>query len=279
MGIFKLLDSQCKTPKATDLKFCAQVYQEHGKHPCLLVPKRRPREDVEFTVKHFAGDVRYACANFMEKNNDSLDQTFKSMLAASKSSVVREIVAQAEAREAAQADAKKPGPAKSAAFISVSRRFCADINALIDALNSTTAHFVRCMKPNPRFAKGDFDNEMIMAQLRCNGTLEAVQLMRNGFPNRVPYDLMYDRYKKHLMQIPEVAKLTPAQFCEILVAIADLDAADYALGVSKIFLRAGKGKFLEDLKEKPVDEVLPILKRKMKAVSYTHLTLPTTPYV
>ena len=110
MGIFKLLDSQCKTPKATDLKFCAQVYQEHGKHPCLLVPKRRPREDVEFTVKHFAGDVRYACANFMEKNNDSLDQTFKSMLAASKSSVVREIVAQAEAREAAQADAKKPGP-------------------------------------------------------------------------------------------------------------------------------------------------------------------------
>ena len=42
------------------------------------------------------------------------------------------------------------------------------------------------------------------------------------------------------------------------------DAADYALGVSKIFLRAGKGKFLEDLKEKPVDEVLPILKRKMK---------------
>ena len=61
MGIFKLLDSQCKTPKATDLKFCAQVYQEHGKHPCLLVPKRRPREDVEFTVKHFAGDVRYAC--------------------------------------------------------------------------------------------------------------------------------------------------------------------------------------------------------------------------
>ena len=145
----------------------------------------------------------------------------------------------------------------------MSRRFCADINALIDALNSTTAHFVRCMKPNPRFAKGDFDNEMIMAQLRCNGTLEAVQLMRNGFPNRVPYDLMYDRYKKHLMQIPEVAKLTPAQFCEILVAIADLDAADYALGVSKIFLRAGKGKFLEDLKEKPVDEVLPILKRKM----------------
>ena len=30
-----------------------------------------------------------------------------------------------------------------------------------------------------------------------------------------------------------------------------------------MFLKAGKGKFLEDLKDKPVDEVLPVLKRKM----------------
>ena len=76
MGIFKLLDSQCKTPKATDLKFCAQVYQEHGKHPCLLVPKRRPREDVEFTVKHFAGDVTYSVEGWLEKNNDTLHSDF-----------------------------------------------------------------------------------------------------------------------------------------------------------------------------------------------------------
>eukprot|EP00964_Phaeocystis_antarctica_P015808 scaffold8727_cov45-Phaeocystis_antarctica.AAC.1 len=28
-------------------------------------------------VRHFAGDVAYSCANFLEKNNDSLDQHFK----------------------------------------------------------------------------------------------------------------------------------------------------------------------------------------------------------
>ena len=32
---------------------------------------------------------------------------------------------------------------------------------------------------------------------------------------------------------------------------------------TKMFLKAGKGKFLEDLKEKPVDEVLPVLKAKL----------------
>merc|ERR1712185_344588 len=77
MGIFKLLDSMCKTPKATDIKFCTSIFDEHAKpgkvHPHLVVPKRRPREDVDFTVKHFAGDVRYASTNFLEKNNDSLD--------------------------------------------------------------------------------------------------------------------------------------------------------------------------------------------------------------
>ena len=119
------------------------------------------------------------------------------------------------------------------------------------------------MKPNPRFAALDFDHDMVMAQLKCNGTLEAVQLMRHGYPNRVPYDLMFDRYQKHLSGVPGIERLSAAQFSEILVSIADLAPGDYALGVSKMFLKAGKGKFLEDLKDKPVNEVLPVLKRKM----------------
>ena len=42
---------------------------------------------------------------------------------------------------------------------------------------------------------------MVTEQLRCNGTLEAVQLMRNGFPTRVPYGVMVERYKKHLEKV------------------------------------------------------------------------------
>ena len=63
-------------------------------------------------------------------------------LAASNNSVARAIVAIAEAREAAAAG-PKPGPTRSSAFTSVAKRFADDINALIAALNSTTAHFVR----------------------------------------------------------------------------------------------------------------------------------------
>ena len=97
-------------------------------------------------MRHFAGDVAYSCANFLEKNNDSLDQHFKQVLSASTNAVAREVVALAEAREKAAAEGARPG-AKSAAFASVSKRFVDDINALVGALNQTTAHFVRCMKP------------------------------------------------------------------------------------------------------------------------------------
>ena len=140
---------------------------------------------------------------------------------------------------------------------------------------------------------------MLGAQLKCNGTLEAVQLMRHGYPNRVPYDLMFDRYQKHLsgvrrappvhhpvpplappcaplrpapsfpprasprtpsllLQVPGIERLSASQFSEILVSIADLAPGDYALGLTKMFLKAGKGKFLEDLKDKPVDEAPPV---------------------
>ena len=184
------------------------------------------------------------------------------MLLKSENGVTKALAQIADEREKAAQAAAKPG-ARAAAFASVSKRFVDDINALTTALNQTTAHFVRCMKPNSKFKKLDFDEGMIMTQLKCNGTLEAVQLMRHGYPNRVPYDLMFDRYKKHLISVPGVAELSPAQFCEVLAAIAELGPEDYQLGVSKMFLKAGKGKFLEDMKDKPVDEILPVLKAKL----------------
>ena len=36
-------------------------------------PNPTPNPDPD-QVRHFAGDVAYSCANFLEKNNDSLDQ-------------------------------------------------------------------------------------------------------------------------------------------------------------------------------------------------------------
>ena len=49
-------------------------------------------------------------------------------------------------------------------------------------------------------------------------------------------------------KVPGIAELSDAQFCDVLAAVAELTPEQYQLGVSKIFLKAGRGKFLEDLK-------------------------------
>lgn len=261
--------------KATDSLFCATIYEQHGRHSSLIVPKRRPREDTDFTVRHFAGDVTYVCAGFLEKNSDSLDSGFKRLLTSSKNSVARELIKIAARREAATAgngtkdklatDGGKGGGGRvGGGNASVSKRFCDEIADLVGTLDQTTAHFVRCIKPNGIFAPLKVDDEMVMLQLRNNGSLEAVQLMRAGFPTRVPYEVMVQRYRSSLEKVPGVTDLSDAQFCEVLCAVAELSPEDYRLGVSKIFLRAGRGQFLEELGEKPAEEVLPVLRAKLE---------------
>ena len=43
-----------------------------------------------------------------------------------------------------------------------------------------------------------------------------------------------------------------------------MSEADYQLGLCKIFLRAGKGSFLEELKDRDMSEVVPMLVAKIK---------------
>ena len=51
------LDSQCKTPNATEATFCKEINRIHGKGD-FLVPVRvhRMRDEEGFIVRHYAGE-------------------------------------------------------------------------------------------------------------------------------------------------------------------------------------------------------------------------------
>ena len=102
-GIFRLLDSECRTPKGTDLTLCAAILKTHPDHPRLAPPPKRRRGEAmraadTFTVRHFAAAVTYTVHGFLEKNNDALDPVFMGEFASSSSAVVRGMAAIAEAR-------------------------------------------------------------------------------------------------------------------------------------------------------------------------------------
>ena len=135
----RLLDETCKKPTAGDAQFCESVDQTHRRNDFFLEPRAAGHKQYNhkdaFVVRHFAGDVCYFGEGFCEKNNDTLHTDFADALEKSSNKVIAALFKSAEGG----------GKKKGSTFNSVSRRFINDLNTLMDDLNSTKAHFIRCI--------------------------------------------------------------------------------------------------------------------------------------
>jgi len=268
-GVFRLLDSQCKTPNASEGTFCKEVNKVHSKGG-FLAPTRmqKLRDDEGFIVRHYAGDVVYQTSSlvssqtghgevpWLEKNNDTLQEDWLDCLAHSEHTLLSSLFT-----PAAQAAAKAK---KTSTFSSVGKRFVNDLNSLLTELRSTKAQFIRCIKPNMDQKARVFTASMVLDQLRCSGVVEAVRVMQEAFPTRIPYEDIHGRYAP--MMGEEVLRETgddPAAFCEAVAIACDVSNRDYALGLTKLFLKAGCGVFLEDLATMDPAVVAPLLVDKI----------------
>ena len=207
-----------------------QVNQQHKKNDFFLVPRaaglRKFKEEEAFVVRHFAGNVCYMSAGFMDKNNDTLHPDFEAALSASTNALLATLFVP-----------DGSGKKRNASFNSVGRRFINDLDTLMTDLGSTHAHFIRCLKPNLALQPQVVAPSLVLSQLRCSGTLEAVQLISASYPTRIPYDDIYGRYKEHMPDF--VQRLEPSYFTEAIALACDVDEEHYQLGRSKIFLRPG----------------------------------------
>ena len=86
------------------------------------------------------------------------------------------------------------------------QKFRRQLKELLNNVSTTTPHYVRCIKPNPENIPDKFDAELVLAQLKCCGVIEAVKVSRAGFPNRMPYREFYMGYQQLL------GKLTAAHY-------------------------------------------------------------------
>ncbi|CAE8714213.1 unnamed protein product, partial [Polarella glacialis] len=67
---------------------------------------------------------------------------------------------------------------------SVSSEFRQQLRVLMEGIRSTSPHFVRCIKPNPRSVPLEFHRSSVVEQLRYQGVLEAIRVSRAGYPVR-----------------------------------------------------------------------------------------------
>jgi len=250
-GLLSLLDAACKMPKGDDKGFTANVFQIHSSHARIKQVTRIKVAGQKgilpingFSIHHYAGQVTYNAKEFLSKNSDATQSDNQALFATSKSSVTRQLLT-----EAAEAKAPAPGKSSSSSFQSTGSVFSSQLQSLMALLYQTTPYFVRCVKPNRLKKPQQFDWEYVRPQLECGGIVEALRILKCGYPTRCTYQAIFERYGSILHPTPPDLNLR--DFCEAVLrnAGATLERSEFQLGLSKVFFRPGKQDFLESLLE------------------------------
>ncbi|XP_050394994.2 myosin heavy chain, striated muscle [Patella vulgata] len=253
MGILSILEEECMFPKASDLTFKEKLYNNHlGKSPNFGKPVgKKVKGEAHFELHHYAGTVPYSITGWLEKNKDPLNETIVELLSHSKDLIVQQLFAKA-APEAGGTKKKQ----KSSAFQTISATHKESLTKLMKNLYSTHPHFVRCIIPNENKQPGEIDAHLVLHQLQCNGVLEGIRICRKGFPNRILYGEFKQRYSILAPNaIPDGFVDGKTVATKILLAL-QMDTAEYKLGTTKVFFKAGVLGYLEDLRDERLTSII-----------------------
>ncbi|XP_073509129.1 unconventional myosin-Va isoform X6 [Phyllobates terribilis] len=257
MGILDLLDEECKMPKGTDSTWAQKLYNTQLK-TCALFEKPR-LSNVAFIIKHFADKVEYQCEGFLEKNKDTVFEDQVKVLKASKFKLLTELFQDYEVLSPtstaptgrtllSRTSLRKPKleQASKEHKKTVGHQFRNSLHLLMETLNATTPHYVRCIKPNDYKYPFTFDSKRAVQQLRACGVLETIRISAAGFPSRWTYQEFFSRYRV-LMKQKDVLS-DRRQTCKSVLEKLILDQDKYQFGKTKIFFRAGQVAYLEKIR-------------------------------
>jgi len=261
-GILHILDSTCVQPKGDDKVFTANLFNAHKYHPRLrratqkkISGKAQAEAMNGFTIRHYAGEVLYDCAEFLIKNSDSSEHDTVLVFCASKnpiSNMLLRMLADGTVAEDVKRGTKR-------AFLSTGTVFADQLTALMTVLRKTQPYFVRCVKPNPTKQPKHFIAEFVRPQLRCGGLIEALRIIKLGFPTRCAYKRVRELFGVILKDKP-IVNLNERDFTEaILLVLGDkkekLTNNEYQLGLTMVFFRPGRQTFLTDILDRKPEGV------------------------
>ncbi|XP_027940819.1 myosin-15-like isoform X1 [Vigna unguiculata] len=248
IGIIALLDEACMFPKSTHETFSTKLFQHFRSHPRLGKEKF---SQTDFTISHYAGKVTYHTDTFLDKNRDYVVVEHCNLLSSSKCLFVSGLFPLLS-EESSRSSYK---------FSSVAARFKQQLQALMETLNSTEPHYIRCVKPNSLNRPQLFENASVIHQLRCGGVLEAVRISLAGYPTRRTYSEFVDRFGLIAPEFMDGSYDDKAATEKIL---QKLKLENFQLGRTKVFLRAGQIGILDQRRAEVLDNAAKCIQRRMR---------------
>eukprot|EP00759_Apiculatamorpha_spiralis_P045940 PhF_6_TR42663/c0_g1_i6/m.64279 len=208
-GILALLDEECAIgDRGSDLGFLDKIAATHEKNPFF---EKKKLAKTSFIVKHYAGNVSYEVAGWLEKNRDSLKDAIKVLMRESTDPLTKILL---------------PEPVeRTGKALTVGGFFKSQVQALMDVINSTNPHWIRCVKPHPAKKPLMLSGVTTMAQLESSGVLGTVKIRKAGYPVRTPFEKFCKRYgiitpkegdfQQWARKIVDVCGLNDKKFCQI----------------------------------------------------------------
>ncbi|KAK8558844.1 hypothetical protein V6N12_042137 [Hibiscus sabdariffa] len=250
LGLLSLLNEESTFPNGTDYTFANKLKQHLNSNPCF-----RGEREKAFTVSHFAGEVTYDTTGFLEKNRDLLHLDSIQLLSSSSCHLPQAFASNMlnQSEKPVVGPLHKAGGADSQK-LSVATKFKGQLFQLMQRLESTTPHFIRCIKPNNFQSPGSYEQGLVLQQLRCCGVLEVVRISRSGFPTRMSHQKFASRYG--FLLVENAAEQDPLSVSVAILHQFNILPEMYQVGYTKLFFRTGQIGVLEDTRNNTLHGIL-----------------------
>lgn len=249
-GLFSLLDSCCKLANNTAQHYYDNVFTMHASHQHLHRPSssslltRNIRSNdnrnlrvhsYHFQISHYAGRVQYCIDDFLTKNNDSMSIDNINMCADSKNSLLITLFKNV-CENSQSTQHNKKSSLQYQRFKSVGKIFNQQLTKLICTLKQSKARYIRCINPNNQKKPKIFQWSYVNPQIKNGGLVEAVRMLKYGFPYRVPFSEMICGIKSKLYK-SSCSNSLDRSILEAILLYNNVDKTQYEIGITKIFFK------------------------------------------
>ena len=249
VGILPSIDEELRMPKGSDKTWVDKLISTHATNAHFA---REKSSGDAFVVKHYAGDVMYDCHGFLEKNRDTLQDDAYSLLTTSSFRFLAAMFP--ELKEQAGGQFKKA---------TLGSKFTKQLGDLMQTLNATEPHYIRCVKPNSSKSPMAFEGQMSLEQLQYAGVFEAITIRKHGFPFRMTHAEFFQRYK---CIFPHTHRwgANAVDNCKTLIAEMKMDLNNVQIGTTRVLYRAEQNRAMELRRNLAVEDVTVFIQRALR---------------
>eukprot|EP01056_Protomagalhaensia_sp_Gyna25_P003135 Protomagalhaensia_sp_Gyna_25__3134@NODE_286_length_4042_cov_30_477142_g220_i0_p1_GENE_NODE_286_length_4042_cov_30_477142_g220_i0NODE_286_length_4042_cov_30_477142_g220_i0_p1_ORF_typecomplete_len830_score162_11Myosin_head/PF00063_21/4_8e177AAA_30/PF13604_6/0_042AAA_30/PF13604_6/1_1e02TniB/PF05621_11/0_0037AAA_16/PF13191_6/0_035AAA_22/PF13401_6/0_066ABC_tran/PF00005_27/0_059RdRP_2/PF00978_21/0_098_NODE_286_length_4042_cov_30_477142_g220_i01462635 len=223
-SLFAILEDQCLAPGGTDEKCLSAIYSALKGSPKVLPAKVGAQQN--FIVVHTVGEIQYNIVGFLFKNKDVLRAELVEVIQASSNPVVSQLYAGVVVEKG-----------KSAKGQLIGSQFLNQLEALMELINATEAHFIRCIKPNEEKKPLAFTPAKVLIQLQSLSILEALQLKNLGYSYRRPFSEFLFQYRFVNLGLAENKDIDPADAAKQMLEGAKISDKEWKIGKTMVFMK------------------------------------------